>query len=142
MINCHKFRKLSHYLKNLFIFSICSLNVSNKNIIKKSNWKKFFYNFRKSRRSIFISRWNGVITFRDRRVDIFDVGNEDGWISMGLGDAWTTSIRLGLLLNNLNLSLFLAIQMSIYWDVQALLGSGFITDTYCFMNIWCASSLE
>lgn len=63
--------------------------------------KIFFYNFRNNRRSICISRWNGVIVFRDRRIDICDEDNdEDGWISIGLGDASSDSIRLGLLLNN------------------------------------------
>ena len=66
---------------------------------KKRIWK-LFYNFRKSRRSVWISRWKGVITFRDRRVDICDVDDEDGWLSTGVDDDWTFSVRLLLLLNN------------------------------------------
>jgi hypothetical protein len=99
------------------------------------------YNFRKSRRSICISRWNGVIVFRDRVCDICDVGNDTGCISCGFGVDWIVSIRLGLfLILNINILNKLS-NLFFYRDVQALFGSGLITDTYCFMNIWCASSL-
>lgn len=103
VIKCHKLRNFSHYSENLFIFSVGSLNMSNRKkkvFIQKYSWKKmFFYNFRKSRRSVCISRWNGVIDFRDRCVEICEKDDDDGWISAGFGDDSIICNRLGLLLN-------------------------------------------